>query len=92
MKRRAEKCAIFCPVALQGKKKVICINSDFNLETATKICKEMSRKVFIEWLFGKGTTSSKESFVEAEQEKSQGTCCETFLLFFYNIYESFLLL
>ena len=75
-----------------GKEKGNLWKVNFNFETATKICKEMSRKVFIEWLFGKGITSSKESFVEAEQEKSQGTCCETFLLFFYNIYESFLLL
>ena len=85
-------CYILSSGSTGEEKGNLCINSDFNLETATKICKEMSRKVFIKWLFGKGTTSSKESFVEAEQEKSQGTCCETFLLFFYNIYESFLLL
>ena len=32
MKRRAEKCAIFCPVALQGKKKVICVLTQTSIQ------------------------------------------------------------
>ena len=93
MKRRAEKCAIFCPVALRGKKKVICVLTQTSIQKLPlKFARRCHGKYLSNDFLEKEQPHQKKVSWKQSRKKSQGTCCETFLLFFYNIYESFLLL